>query len=71
MVIKKLFNILLGTFRNVFKIRPEYYYSRYKICKQCKNKKYLKGFGEYCDLCGCIIKSKVSVKSEHCYDNKW
>lgn len=67
----KLRNILIGNFKNIFKIRPEYYKERYKICDKCDHKKRVKGFGEYCDVCGCIIKSKISVKSEKCYLNKW
>lgn len=70
-MVKKIFNILLGTFRNIFKIRPKYYDARLKICDECEHKKKIKGFGEYCDVCGCIIKSKISVKSEKCYLNKW
>lgn len=70
-IIKNLPNILLGTLRNIFKIRPNYYQKRYDICKQCEYKKYARGFGEYCDVCGCIIKSKISVESEQCYIDKW
>ena len=70
-IIKNLPNILLGTFRNVFRIRPNYYKRRYSICKRCEYIKKAKGFGEYCDICGCIVKSKVSVKSETCYLGKW
>ena len=65
-ILHKIYNILLGSYRNIFKIRPNFFKNRYDICKDCELKKRVKGFGEYCDECGCIIKSKISVKSEQC-----
>lgn len=62
----KFLNIIIGNFRNLFHIRPNYYQTRLDICSQCQDKKNI-----FCGICGCIIKSKISVKNEKCPNSKW
>lgn len=70
-IIKKFLNILEGTAKNILHIYPEFSRQRYKICKKCDEKLYIPGFGFICKKCGCIIKSKITVKDEKCKLNKW
>lgn len=67
----KLWHILEGTFRNIFRLYPNYSYKRLRICNSCKNKEYIPLFGYCCNQCGCIIKSKICVKNEKCPADKW
>lgn len=69
-IFKKLINIIIGTFRNVFKIKTNYETNRYEICKQCTHIDE-SVLGEYCSKCGCLIKSKIKVKNEKCLMKKW
>lgn len=71
MVIVKIYNIILGTLKNIFRIYPDFSYGRLKKCNKCKNMKYHILLGNYCDICGCIIKSKITIKKEKCPINKW
>ena len=41
------------------------------ICKKCNKSEHIKGFGEICTLCGCILESKTRVEDEKCEMNKW
>lgn len=69
-IIKKIRNIIIGTFRNIFNIEKDYAQRRYEICKQCE---FIDSsiLGEYCSKCGCLIKSKIKVKNEKCLMKKW
>lgn len=67
----KLWHILEGTFKNIFRLYPKYSYKRLKICNNCNSKVYIPFFGYCCKECGCVIKSKISVKNEKCILNKW
>lgn len=67
----KFLHIIEGNFKRLFNIRTPFEEDRQKICKECIYQKYEKGFGHYCDLCGCPIKSKTKVKDEHCIIEKW
>lgn len=67
----KIWHIILGTFKNIFNIFDKTSLHRLNICNKCDSKRYLKGFGNYCNECGCIIKSKVTVKDEKCPNAKW
>jgi len=67
-MVKKLFNILIGTWRNLIGYDRDYIRKRRKICKSCEHN--IKFMGtRICDKCGCVIKSKTAVENEQC--NKW
>lgn len=68
---RKVVNIIVGTFRNIFNIKTSFENERLKICNKCEHRKHIKGLGDICTQCGCVIKSKVKVDSEKCVDNKW
>lgn len=68
--LKKLKNIFLGTYRNIFNEKEDLAKQRYKICITCSHNKFYKGFA-ICDLCGCILNSKIRVDDEICPENKW
>lgn len=68
--IKKLKNIIIGTFRNLFGLEDKLANERIKICNTCSSKMYYKGFA-ICEECGCILNSKVRVQDEKCLINKW
>lgn len=67
---KKLWNIIVGTFRNIFNVEKDFAKSRYRKCKKCP---YIDKsiFGEYCSKCGCLIQSKIKVENEKCIIGKW
>lgn len=71
MCCRKMVNIIKGTFRNIFNITTSSSLKRLSICAKCKHRKHLWGFGHYCELCGCIIKSKITVEEEVCPIKKW
>lgn len=66
----KFLHIIVGWFNRIFSKNQDLYDQRIIICKECKYKKRLLG-EEYCSLCGCPLKSKLVVKDEFCYDNRW
>ena len=70
-MVKKIKHIILGTFKNIFKIYPKFSKNRYMICSRCSHRKRYKLLGFYCDECGCIIKSKITIKEEKCPHDKW
>lgn len=70
MCIRKMVNILVGTFRNIFKVKTKYEDERREICKDCQFKETFAGI-EYCGKCGCVIESKIKVKQEKCVIGKW
>lgn len=70
-IFKKLRHIVLGTWRNLTHKSNELAEKRLLICETCEHKKYLTKTITYCDLCGCITRSKTLVKDEHCSLNKW
>lgn len=70
-VFRKIKNILIGTYRNIFKINKDYVPERMRICDACEHNKCLMKNITYCEMCGCVIDSKVRVKDEKCSINKW
>lgn len=70
-MVKKIKHILLGTYYNLFHKKQEVAYPRLKICAQCEHNKVLFRFGNYCNICGCLLKSKTTVLDEKCPMNKW
>jgi hypothetical protein len=70
-IIKKIINIIIGSINNIFNLNTTISNPRLKICNSCEYKKNIKGIGNICTQCGCILKSKTSVESEHCVLNKW
>lgn len=69
-ILKKIKNILIGTYRNLFDRKPEFAKRRIEICDKCEFEKG-KGRSRYCSRCLCIIESKASVEDECCLENKW
>lgn len=70
-MIKKIYHIIIGTFRNIFGIKTDFEKDRLEICNKCEHKIMLTKKVSMCSQCGCIIKSKVKVKDEECLMNKW
>lgn len=69
-MIKKIKNIILGTYYNITKKKQDLATRRLAICKKCKHA--IKWIGQdICDQCGCILESKTRVKDEHCELCKW
>lgn len=69
-VFKKIRNIIIGTYRNIFNKNQDLATQRLKYCNKCEHK--MMFMGQYiCDQCGCIIESKVRVEDEHCMIDKW
>lgn len=69
-IFNKLISIAKGTFRNIFNIKTPLSDYRLDICEHC-NKLRSGPFGDYCDECGCVVKSKTKVESEKCPLKKW
>lgn len=64
--------IVANLYYRPFKKNEYLYITRKKICDECPHKKYSMLLGdEYCDLCGCPLKSKLRCKDEKCEINKW
>ncbi len=70
-MVNKIKHIILGTYYNITNKHTDVAYPRLMICAKCEHNKTLLGFGNYCNVCGCILKSKASVKDEHCNLKKW
>lgn len=76
-VLNKVSNIIEGTTKFIFNIDSDdtIIKDRLTMCSNCPNKNPLVKIGNStlynCNLCKCIIQSKVRVKEEHCPINKW
>ena len=69
-LLKKLRNIIIGTYRNVFNKNQDLAMLRLVYCNRCEHR--MMFMGQYiCDQCGCILESKVRVEDEHCMIDKW
>ena len=69
-IFKKIRNIIIGTYRNVFNKNQDLATRRLKYCNKCEHRMLF--MGQYiCDQCGCILESKVRVEDEHCMIDKW
>lgn len=69
-VLRKIRNIIIGTYRNIFNKNQDLATQRLKYCDKCEHR--MMFMGQYiCDQCGCIIESKVRVEDEHCMIDKW
>ncbi len=65
-----IWNIIKGTFLNLIGYERDFIKRRRQICKKCSHN--IKFMGtRICDECGCVIKSKTTVKNEQCVLNKW
>ena len=47
--------------------------SRLAICKDCEHSKdlYSRGWINYCDICGCMLRMKTRLKKSKCPIGKW
>ena len=69
-VLRKIRNIIIGTYRNIFNKNQDLATQRLKYCNKCEHR--MMFMGQYiCDQCGCILESKVRVEDEHCMIDKW
>ena len=69
-VLRKIRNIIIGTYRNIFNKNQDLATRRLKYCNKCEHR--MMFMGQYiCDQCGCILESKVRVEDEHCMIDKW
>ena len=69
-VLRKIRNIIIGTYRNIFNKNQDLATQRLKYCDKCEHR--IMFMGQYiCDQCGCILESKVRVEDEHCMIDKW
>lgn len=69
-VLRKIRNIIIGTYRNIFNKNQDLATIRLKYCNKCEHR--ILFMGQYiCDQCGCILESKVRVEDEHCMIDKW
>lgn len=71
MPFKKMVNIVVGTYNNIFNKNNKVARERLKICSKCSEKKYIWKLGYICKQCGCILESKTRVNNEKCPLNKW
>lgn len=69
-MVKKLINIIKGTYYNIFNKKQDLADKRLKICNKC-SMRIRTNLGDICDHCGCILDSKTRVEDEHCELNKW
>jgi len=46
---------------------------RLAICKECPHSRdlYNRGWINYCNICGCMLKVKTRLKSSKCPDGRW
>lgn len=69
-MLRKIRNIIIGTYRNIFNKNQDLATRRLKYCNKCEHR--MMFMGQYiCDQCGCILESKVRVEDEHCMIDKW
>lgn len=69
-IFRKVRNIIIGTYRNIFNKNQDLATRRLKYCNKCEHR--MMFMGQYiCDQCGCILESKVRVEDEHCMIDKW
>lgn len=73
--LKKVWNIIKGTFYNIIKGKQQLANARLSHCKNCEKKTNVHvgsiNVGDVCSLCGCILESKVRVLDEKCDLGKW
>jgi hypothetical protein len=69
-IIKKILNIIKGTYYNLTGKKQNLADKRLEICNQCDHREDFK-LGDICNLCGCILESKTRVEDEQCEMNKW
>lgn len=62
-ILQSIFNVLLKRNKNIS-------YPRKKICNKC-DKLLLFDNTKFCDICGCCISLKTTVKNEKCPLGKW
>jgi len=70
-VVTKIKHIIVGTYNNIFNKNQQIAKPREEICKMCSHRENLMGIGTICNICGCVIESKTTVKDEHCPIDKW
>lgn len=69
-MLRKIRNIIIGTYRNIFNKNQDLATIRLKYCNKCEHRiLFMKQY--ICDQCGCILESKVRVEDEHCMIDKW
>ena len=69
-MVKKIINIIKGTYYNIFNKKQDLADKRLNVCNKCLMRVHT-NLGDVCDECGCILDSKTRVEDEHCELNKW
>lgn len=69
-MVKKIWNIIKGTYYNITRKKQNLADKRLSICACCEHREDFK-LGDICGLCGCILESKTRVDDEKCEMNKW
>lgn len=64
----KIKHIFIGFINSIIKHRQNNY--RLNICNKCNNKIKLERI-DFCNICGCMINLKTTVKEESCPAHKW
>lgn len=67
----KIKNIFVGTYNNIFNKNKLLSTPRLLICSTCDKRVHIKGLGDCCSICGCVLQSKTRVSDEKCPNNKW
>jgi len=65
-LIKKIRNIIIGTWYNVFRMNNEIAMKRLVTCYGCEYCVRLTNGINICKQCGCVLESKARVNSEKC-----
>lgn len=67
---RKIRNIVVGTYRNLFGKKEDLARRRKATCMACKFRKRII-ITDICSKCGCVINSKVRVADEKCPKGFW
>ena len=70
-LLKKIWNIIKGTYFNITNKHQDKADKRLAICNICNKTEILYGVGKICTMCGCVLESKTRVDDEKCEMNKW
>lgn len=63
-------HIFIGIYNYIFNHNKKLSTQRMLICEKCQYKLILDNY-KFCDICGCSLILKTTVKEEHCPANKW
>ena len=70
-ILKKIKNIIIGTWNNIFKRNNKLAVKRLAICYNCECCLEITQRTNICTKCGCVLESKTRVDDEKCLLNLW